>query len=329
MSVGQIYKALTCILLIAVLCFSCGESASYSVKGSIDGLENTELYVVADLDSVARFDTVAVKNGRFKFSLSSDSLCKSIIYKKNGNLVTFFWAKNGDKISVEGNISEPEKIIVRGNDANDLMTRFKLGNDSPAEFVRANPSSVVSLELIQSFLLDSDSIDSVQSLLDDISGEARSSAVFAKIQRWILQLRRTEIGRLAPQFSIISTARDTITLETFSDRYLLLNFTASWCPACESDIAAWKAISRKFSRNRLEILTVVLDEDRVAWEIFAREKSIAWPQVIDNAGWASTMVSLYNVSEIPCNYIIDRQGIIIASKILSDSIMPFLVREMQ
>jgi peroxiredoxin len=358
-------KLLSGLVFAASIFVSCKDTDSYTINGNLTGLENTDIYVVTKSDSVSRIDTIPTKNDKFRFIGVSDSLNSVVLYMRKGNVWTTVWAKNGDNITLNGDVEYPELILAKGGEVNNLLSAFKEKNKAiivekgdlndkisinskdsnilntgiadaqylsrikainqllkaeTEDFVKANQASVASLVLIQDYILDVENTNDILPLLGQITGEAKENELYGKLWNWSMKKQQTEIGHQAPDFSVVNTKKDTVSLKTFENRYLLLTFAASWCPTCESDYVKWLAIRKTFPEKKVGMLTVSLDENISDWKELAKEEGITWMQAIDNAGWASNMVSLYNVSEIPCNYLIDKDGKIIGSKIPTDSV---------
>ncbi|MDR2690708.1 MAG: AhpC/TSA family protein [Dysgonamonadaceae bacterium] len=348
---------------------SCKDTNSYTIHGNLKGVETPELYIVTRPDSVFQIDTIRSKAGKFKYKSKSEILQPAVVYMEKGNIWVTVWAKNGENITLTGDVNYPELVLAKGGEVNDLLSDFKItnkalikkmgdirdkisanhkGNDAASaeiasaqfssqmkninqalkiramDFVKAHPASVASLVLIQDFLLDTKNAAGIRPALSLITGEARENEMYAKLQEWVEKDRQTEAGSPAPDFSILSVKNDTIRLETFKNKYVLLTFAASWSPLCETDYAKWVSIRKKFPEKDLGMLTISLDENRADWEKLSEEKGFTWAQVIDHAGWSSSMVSLYNVSELPCNYLIDKNKTIIGSKMPIDSIQTML-----
>jgi peroxiredoxin len=361
-------------ILILLIFASCKDFNSFVVTGEIENLENKDIYLVSQTNSSAAVDTIHTKNGKFRFRATSETSEPFVIYMEGGNTWVTFWAKNEEKISLEGKVDYPELVTINGNEINNLLTEFKTDNkdllkekrdllnnisvtakqtDDPnaqinksrfssqtqvvdmelrlraKTFVQEHPTSIASLVLIQDFVMDADDASDMQSCLSLIEGEAKENDLFQKLETWSLKDRLTMVGQPAPQFNIIDTQNDTITLDNFKNKYLLLNFAASWCVCCNDDYAEWSNIRKAFSKDTLEILTVSLDENIGDWQKLAEEKEISWTQTVDNMGWASQLASLYNVSEVPTNYLINREGEIIGSKMKTDSIRAFLEKEVR
>jgi peroxiredoxin len=281
--------------------------------------------------------TVWAENGE-NIILTGDINYPELVLAKGGdvnNLLSDFKTANNALIKKKSDIKDKISANSKQNDA----TSAEIASDRFAsqiknidqtlkihvmDFVKSHPTSVASLVLIRDFLTDTENAADIQPALALISGEALENELYAKLQAWVAKVRQTEAGSQAPNFSILNTKNDTIRLDSFKNKYVLLIFAASWSPFCEADYIKWLDIRKKFPEKELAMLTVSLDENRADWEKLAEEKGFSWMQAIDNAGWASSMVSLYNISELPCNYLIDRDKKIIGSKIPIDSIQTIL-----
>ena len=63
-----------------------------------------------------------------------------------------------------------------------------------------------------------------------------------------------------------------------------------------------------YSKRGFEIYHISLDTDRSAWINALSEQKLPWINVCDFKGSASPAVGSYNVTVIPFNYVLDRNG---------------------
>ena len=64
-----------------------------------------------------------------------------------------------------------------------------------------------------------------------------------------------------------------------------------------------------------------LDDKREGWQNAVKEDKINWITVSDLKGSIySEPASIYNVQGIPCNYLINKKGIIIAQNIMGENL---------
>ncbi|MDR0506313.1 MAG: redoxin domain-containing protein [Dysgonamonadaceae bacterium] len=328
----------------------------FIVEGNIPNLTNNNLYVVTTSDDI-KIDTVQARLGKFYYKASSDSVIPILIYMEKQSIWMTIWAQNGDDIKIEGDVNCPELIAVKGNEINNLLTEFKSKNHSIIQercdlvdeknpdndarindmeqflkeeaksFIQKHPSSVASLVLIQDYLLSSGEQDSISPYLSMIEGYAKNDRLYKKLTAIVERYQRTAIGNPAPDFSLISTNNDTLTLSNFKNKYLLLTFETSECDMCDEGYADLVAIRKKYSKKQLEMMTVVLNEDRSKWEKMTENKKNSWYQVVEAR--TSEMRSLYNVTTVPYNYLIDEKGLIFAKDISPDSLKHVLKEQLK
>jgi len=314
------------------------KSNRFKFRGKSETLQPVVIY----MEKGNVWVTVWAKNGE-DIVLTGDVNYPELILAKGGevnNLLSEFKVKNKALIKEIGDLRDKILTNSKANNAMgaemanaQLSSQIKNINQSlkgqVMDFVKLHPASVASLVLIQDFLLDIENAADIQQILSLITGEAKENELYKRLQTWSMKDLQTAVGSPAPDFNIVSTKNDTIRLGTFNDKYLLLIFAASWSRFDETDYPKWMDIRKTFPESELGMLTISLDENKSDWEKVAKEKGFTWTQVIDNTGWASPMVSLYNVSEIPCNYLIDKDKTIIGSKIPIDSIRSVLTNTLK
>ena len=311
-------------------------------KFKFKGNSNIPQPIIIYMENGSVWFTIWVQNNE-KISITGDVNYPELIQVKGGeinNLLTEF--KNSNKESIKERGELRDKIISNSKHLDELSTELnevqftsqiknidQILKNKAEDFVEAHPTSIASLILIQDYILDFENSSAIEPYLALISEEAKETNLYQKLKDFSIKDQQTRTGSKAPDFNVIDIKNDTITLGTFREKYLLLTFAASWCTFCEPDYQDLITIKKNFSKNDLDILTISLDENKEDWEELAKRKEITWTQVNDNAGWASDMVSLYNVSEIPCNYLIDKEGKIVASKLSLDSISSILTEQLK
>ena len=70
-------------------------------------------------------------------------------------------------------------------------------------------------------------------------------------------------------------------------------------------------LDEKYKKNGLEIYSVSFDTSKLLWEDAMLKDNINWISVCDLQGEYSVAARLYNVSHLPSNYILDRDGALI------------------
>jgi thiol-disulfide isomerase/thioredoxin len=100
-----------------------------------------------------------------------------------------------------------------------------------------------------------------------------------------------------------------INLSQYKGKVVFLNFWATWCGPCRSEMPSMEAVYQRLKNKGFEILAVNLGDSRGKVSEFMQEYKLNFPAVLDEK---SVTGSQYSVRAIPTTYIIDRRGLIIA-----------------
>jgi peroxiredoxin len=112
-------------------------------------------------------------------------------------------------------------------------------------------------------------------------------------------------GQPAPDFKVISTTGQTISLDNYRGHVLILDFFATWCQPCRQSIPHLIEMNRKYGKQGLQILGLSVNEDgeRVV-KAFTDEFRVNYPLAL--AGESVTVD--FGVGSVPIMYLIDKKG---------------------
>jgi tetratricopeptide (TPR) repeat protein len=120
-------------------------------------------------------------------------------------------------------------------------------------------------------------------------------------------------AKVAPSFAVKSHTGEELSLEKLRGKIVLLDFWASWCGPCRVDMPEVRKIWKKYSGDQFVIIGINLDSNRAAFEAYAKEQAVTWPQYYDGLGWGNKVSQLYRVYAIPHTILIDQDGVIRAT----------------
>ncbi len=128
----------------------------------------------------------------------------------------------------------------------------------------------------------------------------------------ILSASRLGIGAEVPEIALPSPEGDTILLSSLRGKIVLLDFWASWCAPCRHENPNLVINHKKYRDKGFEIYQVSLDRSKSAWIKGINDDKLDWVHVSDLQYWNSIVVPVFNIQGIPMNYLIDREGRIMA-----------------
>jgi peroxiredoxin len=187
--------------------------------------------------------------------------------------------------------------------------------DYVKRFISKHPSSLVSLTATQ--FLDINRDIGYYSLVDSALYRNYPSSEYVKEfhGRVSVLVQRLPIGGQAPDIVAKSPSGQTIALSSLKGKIVLVEFWASWCKPCLTELPVIKEMYRKYRSKGLEIYSFSLDTDSKAWEEAIQKHDLRWIQVSDHKKWKSPVVGSYYVDAIPFLLLLDREGKILAKGI--------------
>lgn len=98
------------------------------------------------------------------------------------------------------------------------------------------------------------------------------------------------------------------------NKYTLLEFWAAWCSPCRAEVPHLKKAYAKYKNKGLEIYSYSIDDGVDDWKQAMKEDQPNWDiHVLKNGKEGEKVLTAYGVSGIPASYLIDQNGIIVAS----------------
>ena len=110
-------------------------------------------------------------------------------------------------------------------------------------------------------------------------------------------------------------------IEREGNRYVLLEFWATWCAPCMKEVPYLKEAYTKFRGKGFEIYSMSIDEeeDKDKWVQTIQEKGMEWTNVLRTD--AKNTTEAYGVQGIPANFLIDcSTGQIVATNLRGNAL---------
>lgn len=111
--------------------------------------------------------------------------------------------------------------------------------------------------------------------------------------------------RRAPDFRLSDADGNAVRLSAYKGRVVLLDFWATWCEGCQTEIPWYVEFQDKYRKAGLSVIGVALDEE--GWNSvrpFLAEHKINYPVAVGD----SRLAKAYGVNAMPVTLLIDRKG---------------------
>jgi len=124
-----------------------------------------------------------------------------------------------------------------------------------------------------------------------------------------VELLKTQIGKPAPPFTLMSNLDKTYSLNDFKGKVLYIDLWASWCGSCREEMPDFKKLVNKFKNNpQIVFLSIAVSDGINEWKKALNEDKPDWIQLLDKDG---VIQKSYVASAIPKYILIDKQGNIV------------------
>lgn len=113
----------------------------------------------------------------------------------------------------------------------------------------------------------------------------------------------------APDFSLLDTRHDEITLSDYKDKHpVLLFFWTTWCPFCQKEIRILNDQYGGLIKDGFEVFAVNVGERSSTVENFASSYYLSFRVLLDREG---VVAAKYAILGVPTYVLIDKHGSII------------------
>ena len=137
-------------------------------------------------------------------------------------------------------------------------------------------------------------------------------------------------GTLAPNFKLKDiNGKKTQLTKLFKGSYTVVDFWASWCPDCRKDMPNIQRIFKEFAPKGVNFIGVSFDTELEKWKKAVEQYGLEYTQVSELKQMRdSELAKAYGVKWIPSMMIIDPEGKVVLSTVLSDKLEKSLTEVM-
>ncbi|GDX52320.1 thiol:disulfide interchange protein [Bacteroidota bacterium] len=137
-------------------------------------------------------------------------------------------------------------------------------------------------------------------------------------------------GTQLPEINMADVNGNNISLALLKGKYVLVDFWASWCGPCRAENPNVVAAYNNYKDKGFTVYSISLDDDKDKWKQAIAKDKLAWQyHVSELKGWESNIVHEFGINAIPTNYLIDKDGKIIASNLRGKELENILAQSLK
>ena len=344
-------KKIVMIAMAAATMVGCGNATKFTITGSLEAEDGKLVYIATEEGRELNYiDSVAVAANAYAFEGNAEAPYSAYLVTKEGEearpkMVAQLYVEPGNieikKLSEEHPTANAVGTPLNDKKADLFVKQWELQKDENAaedaitklyyENILANADNMIGWDLFG----DTYYYYEPQQVIDAIAAmPAEQQEKFKSIKESSEQALKvlpgnpyidiTEVGEgeqpktLTPDGKVL-TLKSVV--ENKANKYVLIDFWASWCGPCMREVPHLKAAYDKYHKKGFEIYGVSFDRDREPWLKAIDEKGLNWLHVSAVNYWDNKARHDYAVNSIPANFLVDcSTGKIIATQLRGEEV---------
>jgi peroxiredoxin len=221
-----------------------------------------------------------------------------------------------------------EYQAARANNETDRMTEIrnkaleveKEMASLQTEFIRNNPSSYFTPVLIRSRSYEMSGAE-IEEAIAALDTNVAKVPVIAELKTRAAAMKAVAVGQKAPDFTLNDVDGNPVSLYSrVGPKLLLVDFWAAWCGPCRQENPNVVKVYNEFNKKGFDVFGVSLDQSKDDWVKAIADDKLTWTHVSDLQYWNNAAARLYAVNSIPANFMLDENGIIIATNLREEAL---------
>ncbi|MDN5216932.1 TlpA disulfide reductase family protein [Fulvivirgaceae bacterium BMA12] len=338
-------------LLISTSCQKNDTTDGYLINGVARNIpDSTAILMYLDTNTI--LDSTIIVNETFQFKGKVERPTRVMLRIKSTRDRRMFWLEN-HKIDItgeKGNLINGEIVgSITQKEAELLLDRkdsiFKEMNRIEAMVTDKNRDSLFviynqmidkEVEINKNFIEDyPDSYESITiltnskeklgpaetgRLLSLMNKELQSTDEGKSITHFIELNKSPQVGEKYVDFEQTNIEGQPIRFSEIKGKYTLLEFWSSYCGPCRAENPELVKEYERYKDKGFVIFGVSLDAKKENWIKAIEKDGLTWENVSDLKGGDNEAAMIYGVGDLPDNFLIDENGIIIARYIRGDNL---------
>lgn len=196
----------------------------------------------------------------------------------------------------------------------------KYGYENSMDYLKNNPDHMISLQILWEDRF-SISHDELQKYYNSLTDKWKYTTQAKDIENLLNLNYSPEIGTEFLDFELKNANDRIINLSNFKNKFLLIEFTATWCGPCMAQIPFQKNAYEKFKDKDFDILHIYL-QDKETMIKNEKKYNIPWTSVYAPEKFRSNIALNNRVYYLPTMFLLDKDR-----KIIGTTLNPVLMMD--
>ncbi len=338
-------------LLILVSCSKSTDKDTYEITGIVKGIPDSTIITMESGINIIMDSTVIIDD-KFQLKGKVERPIRVMLRIKSTGDRRMFWLEN-EKIHIVGekdNLTNCKIVGSKTQKEADLLKKRKevvyeemerinnmvAKSNRDSLFIIYNQMIDKEVEINKKFIIDyPDSYESITrlneskerlkpeeivKLLLQMSEEMQSTDEGKSILQFIKLNGNLKVGDKYIDFVQVNTKGEPIRFSEIMGRYTLLEFWSSSCGPCRGFNPELVREYELYKERGFVIINVSLDTNKEKWLNAVKKDGLIWENVSDLKGADNEVAMIYGVRDIPDNFLIDDNGVIIERYIRGDNL---------
>lgn len=338
-------KRITLFAAVLLAVAGCTNKNHYVINGTVGNIEGT-VYLLDHEQKVV--GSTAVENGAFRLegdveaidfhylatSADGEDVFATLVLEPG--VITVADVEGEERKSVAGTPSNDANAALRTK-SQALIAEYREADDARRsqiveeydnlmkEAYETNRDNLFGVYLLASELAYDMSGEELLAELDKLSPALQSSRIATDLRTQAEQRIKTDIGKPYIDIEQPNAAGETVSLKSVvenpANKYVLVDFWASWCGPCMGEVPELVAAYKKYHSQGLEIYGVSFDRKAENWTETIKKHEMDWINVSLLSSFDNQAEKDYSIQAIPSNVLIDcATGTIVAKNLRGEAV---------
>lgn len=300
------------LLLLVIACGKNKEVGTYAIQGTAVGEGTMFLF---STDESYRELSSANSNGSFAMAVPlANSTILTLVLPDGKDLALF--AEPGVTATLQADTLLKSGWSIKGGRNQELHDSISRVLDATADvgkhkeiitdFTKRYPTSEVTVELFRHYLIEIPEPDNdyLRKAIPRLSGTLQDHWYFASMKKLLDTKNGNVKHRSFPSFNLKTINEENVTPNTYSGKYLLVNFWATWNEDCRKKMKRLNGIKDAIKSESFAILNIALDGDTTHLRETIANDTIIGDNAYDTKGLNSSVTSIFNIASLPYSVLV-------------------------